>query len=201
MLRRVFVDEMNRGGVQFVDRALAMRTTAAKVHRAGGDAKLIEMDALLAHADILLEVLMIEDKSTPAGYGFDVRAKDLKRAVEITSVYSRALPPVPEQRPGGWTAGKDGYEFRKPPAPPPPTAPEIGGALARDVMFTLGSMLEDSLRSASAEVSSYKKSAKTTARRPQAPAQSPQPGEQPVGSRRVFGSLEAKLAVSGSGTA
>jgi hypothetical protein len=149
MLQRVFVDEMNRGGVQFVDRALAIRLTAASLHRAGGDSKLIETDALLAHADLLIEVLMIEDKDAPCGYGFDVRAKDLKRGVEITSVYSRAMPPPVPDQPGRWVAGAGDYVFKtSAPVAGSPNAAQVGSALARDVMFTLGSTFEAANRSA-----------------------------------------------------
>jgi hypothetical protein len=150
MLQRVFVDEMNRGGVQFVDRALAIRLTAATQHRTGGDPKLIETDALLARADLLIEVLMIEDKDAPCGYGFDVRAKDFKRGVEIASVYSRAMPPPAPVQPGNWVAGASDYVFKTPTAAAAsPNAAQVGSALARDVMFTLGSTFEAANKSAS----------------------------------------------------
>ena len=143
MLQRNFAAEMNRGGVQFVDRALAMRSTAAAQHRSGGDPRLIEADALLGRADMLLEILMIEDKDAPAAHGFDVRVKDLRRGTEVASVYSRAVPPAPRQGPGGWVAGGNGYEFKAAPASTTPAGPDqIGAALARDVMFVLGSALE-----------------------------------------------------------
>lgn len=143
MLQRNFAAEMNRGGVQFIDRALAMRSTAAAQHRGGGDPRLIEADALLGRADMLLEILMIADKDAPAAHGFDVRVKDLKRGTEVASVYSRAVPPAPRQGPGGWVAGSNGYEFKTAPAPAAQVGPDqIGAALARDVMFVLGSALE-----------------------------------------------------------
>ena len=147
MLQRVFENDLNRGGVQLVDRALVMRLTAAKEHRTGGDPRLVETDALLAFADLLIEVLMVEDQDAPTGYGFDVRAKDLKRGVTLASVYSRAIPPAPPGRPGSWVAGTADYVFAHPPPPPPPTPGQVGAALARDVMFTLGSAMEATKKS------------------------------------------------------
>lgn len=142
VLRRAFVSEMNREGVRFIDRALVMRTTAAAQHRTGGDPKLIETDALLKHGELLMEVLMVEDKDAAAGYGFDVSAKDLRGGHEVTSLYSRAIPTPKPQPPGAWVAGENGYEYRRPSAPTAPSPAEVGAALARDVMIALGGNLE-----------------------------------------------------------
>ena len=143
MLMRAFVQEMNRGGVHFVDRSLAIRRTAALQDAGQADPRSIETDALLAHADLMMEVLMVEDRDTPSGYAFDMRTRDLKRGVEIASVYSKAVPPPPPQRAGHWTAGDGDYVFAQPPAPPPPGVDQVGTALARDVMFALGSSMDD----------------------------------------------------------
>jgi hypothetical protein len=142
MLQRIFVDEMNRGGVLFVDRAVVIRMTAAANHRGGGDPRLIEADALMSFADLLMEVLMVDDQDAPSGYGFDVRVKDLKRGTELASVYSRAVPRSSPMKAGGWVAGANDYVFKAPAPPPTPNAGQVGAALARDVMFTVGSALE-----------------------------------------------------------
>lgn len=141
MLERAFVTAMGRGGVRFVDRALVMRTTAASQHRAGGDQQLIETDALLKHGDLVMEVLLVEDRDSPLGYGFDVRAKDMRQGIAVATLYSRAVPYRAPPGPGHWQAGAQGYEFRQPAPPAPPTIVEIGDALARDVMSELGSAL------------------------------------------------------------
>jgi len=137
MLERAFVGEMSRGGMRFVDRALVMRVTAASQHRAGGEQQLIETDAMLKFADVMLEVLLVEDRDAPAGYAFDVRAKDLRQGMSVASLYSRALPYARPMGQGAWRAGAEGYEFRQPPPPPPPTMADIGQALARDLMVEL----------------------------------------------------------------
>ena len=142
MLQRAFSEEMGRGGVRFVDRALVMRTTAATHHRAGGDPKLIETDALLAHGELMLEVLLVADDEAPLGAGFDVRAKALQGGGELLSIYTRAAPPLPPPAPGRWVAGASGYEFQQPAGPPPPTPGQVGVALAREVMRALGANLE-----------------------------------------------------------
>lgn len=141
MIERSFVSEMNRAGVRFVDRALAMRTTAAREHRAGGDQQLIETDALLKLADMMMEVLLVEDRNATVGYAFDVRVKNIKAGTDVATSYSEAVPAPHRTGQGSWRAGPNGYEFAPPPAPPPPTAPDVGRALARDVMYELGPAL------------------------------------------------------------
>ena len=137
LLERAFVSEMSRGGMRFVDRSVAMRTTAASQHRGGGDHQLIETDALLKHGDMLMEVVLVEDPEAPARYGFDVRVKDVRRGTTVASVYSRGVPVQPPQGSGAWVAGANGYEFKLPPAPPLPGPAQVGTTVARDVMQEL----------------------------------------------------------------
>lgn len=141
MVERAFVAEMNRAGVSFVDRALAMRATAATKHRAGGDQQLIETDAIYGFAELLMEVVWIEDKDAPAGYAFDVRTKNLKTGQEVGSLYSRGIGWRPPRGDGGWVAGKDGFEYRPAPAVAAPGLGEVGTAVSHDVMRTLASVL------------------------------------------------------------
>jgi hypothetical protein len=133
---------MNRGGVFFVDRAVVMRTTAATLHRAGGDPRLIETDALMKSGDLLLEILLVEDRDAPAGYGFDVQAKSLKDGLSLVSMYTQAFPPAPPQQEGRWTGTENGYEYKNPTAPRAPSPPQVGAALARDVMTSLEARLQ-----------------------------------------------------------
>jgi hypothetical protein len=141
MIEKAFAHTMSNAGMIFVDRALVMRTTAAMHHRGGGDQRLIETDALLKHGDLLLEVLLIEDKDAPAGYAFDVKAKSMKSGVVIASMYTQGIPIQDPQREGRFVASDGGYDFKRPAGPPPPTPPQIGEALARDVMASLASSL------------------------------------------------------------
>ena len=141
MVERAFVAEMNRAGVSFVDRALAMRATAASKHRAGGDQHLIETDAIYGFADLVMEVVWIEDKDAPAGYAFDVKTKSLKTGQEVSSVYTRGIGWRPPRREGGWVAGKDGYEYQNAPPVAGPGLDDVGAAISHDVMRTLGGVL------------------------------------------------------------
>jgi len=136
-LEQTFVGEMRRGGVRFVDKALAVRMTAAKAHRNDSDPRRVETDALLAHADLLMEVVFVGDKDAPMGYAFDVRVKDVRGGTQIASTITRAIPPPPPLAAARWNAGENGYERRPPPAPPKPGVVDVGRMLAREVMTAL----------------------------------------------------------------
>lgn len=153
-LERAFMSEMARAGLSFVDRSVIMRTMAASHHRAGADPLLVEIDAMLKHADLLMEVLWIEDKDAPAGHGFDVRVKQLRTGTEVASLYSRGVPLRKPQGPGTWGAGAHEYEFRLPPPPPPPSPTDVGAAVARDVMESLGGALASAIVAAPAATQS-----------------------------------------------
>ncbi len=135
VLEGAFTTELNRADVVLVDRALTMRTTAAGWHRAGADPKLVEADALMSNADVLLEVLMIEDKKVPTGWGFNVRLKNIRQGTIVGSFYTTAQPP-PRVTPGGWVTTDQGFAYQQG-APLPPTISEVGVALAHKVMDRL----------------------------------------------------------------
>ena len=135
MLEQAFLSAMGRGGMRFIDRALVMRTTAATQHRGGGDPQLIETDALMKNGDMIMEVLLVDDKDAPLGYAFDIRLKDLHQGVAVSTLYSRAIPAPRAQPAGQWQAGTNGYEYR--PTVPQLKIADIGEALARDVMAGL----------------------------------------------------------------
>lgn len=137
MIESAFQSALQRAGVQFIDRALAMRTTAATVHRAGADQQLIETDALLRLADLMMEVLLVPDPQAAVGYAFDVRVRDVQRGAGIANIYSLAIPPSNPQPPANWRAGPQGYELVSGAAPASPTALDIGQALAAEVMTGL----------------------------------------------------------------
>jgi hypothetical protein len=135
VLQNAFLGEMNRAGVAFVDRALAMRTTTAKHHRGGGDRQIIEMDALLDKADWIIEVVWLKDSKAPSGYGFDLRIKDLRSGQHLGALYTRAAPRA-EPKQGRWVPGANGYEWHVPAAEPPSVA-RVGTTLAHETMGLL----------------------------------------------------------------
>lgn len=142
LLAQAFTAEFSRAGVNFVDRSLIIRSTAARTHRTGGDPQLIESDALSRHADLLLEVIQVPDPNAPLGYAFDIRVKSLKRAMQTASVYSLGLAPQ-ETRPAQWVATAQGYELQQagqqPAADSSPA--EVGRIVAHDAMLGLSQAL------------------------------------------------------------
>jgi hypothetical protein len=135
LLLNAFSGEFARGGLQFVDRDLAIRATAASRHRDGGDPQLIETDAITGFADLLMEVLLVPDPEAPLAYGFDVRLKNLRTGQQVLSVYSQGRPGASPAQ-GRWEATSNGFEYRVPEAAAP-SVQEIGSALAHDVMTVL----------------------------------------------------------------
>lgn len=97
-LENAFMKSMREGGVQFIDRAAIMRTTAANA--GGGDSRTVESKALMGKADLMLEVLLTRDQEAPIGWGFRGILRDIDSGRLLASFYSRAMPdlaPVPAQ--------------------------------------------------------------------------------------------------------
>lgn len=141
LLTQAFAAEFSRAGVNFVDRSLIIRSTAAHAHRSGGDPQLIESDALARHADLLLEVIQVPDPDAPLGYAFDIRVKSLKRAMQTASVYSLGQAPQ-ETLPAEWIATARGYELQQVGQQPAADSPaEVGRIVAHDAMLGLAQAL------------------------------------------------------------
>lgn len=138
VLERTFGAEMRRGGVSFVDRALAIRTTAAEKHRGGGDSRLMETDALVGKAELLMQVVMIPDASAPLGWAFDVTVRDIAAGQEVASIYTPAMP-AGLVAPARWVATDRGFQKRQ--ERREPTVEDIAVALAHEVMQSLGASL------------------------------------------------------------
>ena len=98
-LENAFMKSMRDGGVQFIDRAAIMRTTAANAG-GGGDSRTIETQALMGKAELMLEVLLTRDQEALLGWGFRGMLRDIDSGRMLASFYSRAMPvlaPVPAQ--------------------------------------------------------------------------------------------------------
>jgi hypothetical protein len=139
MLERAFAADMRRGGVSFVDRALAVRKAAADKHRGGGDSRLIETDAVTGLADWILQVVMVPDADTVLGWAFDVTLRDVKSGVELASVYTQAHP-MGLQGPPAWVATPRGFEQHVPKRAP--TIDDVARALSNDVMDRVAASLD-----------------------------------------------------------
>jgi len=130
--------EFTRGlldaGVRLIDRATILRLAAAhKQKPADLDRQQLEMQALLGHAEVFLEVLLSPDDSAPLGIGFRTDLKTVQGGQLLGSAYLTAMPELPPRGRGEYVARPGGYELV--PAPPPRiTVQAIGHTLALQTM-------------------------------------------------------------------
>jgi hypothetical protein len=138
-LESAFREQLQSAGVRLMNRAASIRLTQADKDRERIDPKLIEADAVLAKADLLLEVVMVPDQSTPLGAGFKVTMTDIKSGAEVLSIYTAARPELP-QMPSYYVVTDSGFEKRQPQVHA--TVVDVGIALARQVMRSLGPRID-----------------------------------------------------------
>jgi hypothetical protein len=138
-LETAFRDQLQSAGVRLMNRSASIRLTQAAKDRERIDPKLIEADAVLAKADLLLEVVMVPDQSTPLGAGFKVTMTDIKSGAEVFSIYTAARPELP-QMPSYYVVTDSGFEKRQPYVQA--TVVDVGIALARQVMRSLGPRID-----------------------------------------------------------
>lgn len=134
-LDSAFRNQLIAANVRLLDRASTIRFMQAQHDRAAVDPKLIEADAVLGRADILLQVLLVRDESSPLGTGFKVSAIRVMDGEEIASLYTIAVSTLPGL-PGHYVATDSGFRWQQPPLPIP-DASEIGTTLADYVMKNL----------------------------------------------------------------
>ena len=134
-LELAFRQSLQNAGVRLLSRAASIRLTQAASDRHGVDPKLIEADAAIGKADLLLEILMVPDAGAPLGAGFTATLTDLKTAEEISSIYTQAQPDL-VRYPSHYVVTATGFEKRQ--IQPKATAADIGVALAHAVMRTAG---------------------------------------------------------------
>jgi hypothetical protein len=137
-LETAFREHLQSAGVRLMNRSASIRLTQADKDRERVDPKLIEADAVLAKADLLLEVVMVPDQSTPLGAGFKITMTDIKSGAEVFSIYTAARPEIP-QLPSRYVVTDSGFEKRQPHIQV--TASDVGVALARAVMRSAGPRL------------------------------------------------------------
>lgn len=137
--------EFTRGlldaGVRLIDRATMLRLAAAhRQNPADLDRQQLEMQALLGHAEVFLEVLLSPDDSAPLGIGFRTDLKTVQGGQLLGSAYLTAMPELPPRGRGQYVARPGGYELV--PAPPPVvTVQAIGHTLALQTMQELARRL------------------------------------------------------------
>jgi hypothetical protein len=99
---------------------------------------LIEADAVLGKSDVLLEVVMLFDERAPLGAGFKVTATDVKTGASLVTFYTPAMPHLAPPA-SYYEATSSEFERRQPQIAL--SVPNIGAALARDLMQALGPRL------------------------------------------------------------
>ncbi len=139
VLESAFRQRLHDSGVRFIDRAVGVRFEAAENDREGVDPKLIESDAIRGKADILLEIVMVRDLSSPLGRGFRVKATSVATAEEMSFLYTLAQPLAP-LRTGRYVGTEDGFKWQGPP-PWVPSVDQVGRTLAQEVMGALAPSL------------------------------------------------------------
>jgi hypothetical protein len=137
-LETAFREHLQSAGVRLMNRSASIRLTQAEKDRERIDPKLIETDAVLAKADLLLEVVMVPDQGTPLGAGFKVTMTDIKSGAEVFSIYTEGRPELP-QLPSHYVVTDSGFEKRQPHIQV--TIFDVGVALARAVMRSAGPRL------------------------------------------------------------
>lgn len=132
-----FVQTLTRHGVRLVDRAAILRIEHARARKgkagaqpAPADTRLNEIDALSAHADLLLEIIVLEAGGSPDEVEFKLIAKDTRSGAMPFSLTTRAQAPGSPAK-GGFVAGEAGF-VREP--VPPRSMQDAGRQLAVDTM-------------------------------------------------------------------
>lgn len=127
-----FFQTLEAGSAVVIDRSLAMRR-AGHASGAGERANIqaVEMDALSANADILVEVLMAPDSRAPDGISFRLTARDLRSGRMIGNFITAGRPPV---GPLPLVAGPGGFVRATAPDPGPA---EVASQLAIELMDSL----------------------------------------------------------------
>jgi len=116
-LEVAFRQTLETAGVHLVSRATGMRMTQVDQDRTGVDPKLIEADAVAHHADLLLEIVMVQDAAAPLGAGFKISVTDVHSATEIITDYSEARV-RPQPLPSRYVVTDTGFERRTASRPP-----------------------------------------------------------------------------------
>jgi len=106
-----FDGQLQRAGINLVDRNTAMRRVAAETG-ASRDKQTVEMEGIAKHADLMMTVLQTPDPSAPLGVLFRISVVDLETGIVRTSLTSDGSGPRPG--PGRFVAGANGFEREAP---------------------------------------------------------------------------------------
>lgn len=134
-------------GTRLVDRAAILRLARNDMpHRlqrdASPDVQALEMEALKDYADLLLEILLVPDRTVPTGYAFHVLVKRILTGQIMVSHFSRAAMDT-EGKPakGELVPGPGGF-YRKPAEPDKMDPAALGHRLALETMQAVSRLPE-----------------------------------------------------------
>jgi|GEM_PF-6786012 len=88
-----FTNAMLDASTRMIDRTAIVRTTAAASPQRAGNAQNIETAALLGKAELLMEIVMLEDPRSPTRKSFRVATKDVASGEIVATLVTRAIPP------------------------------------------------------------------------------------------------------------
>jgi hypothetical protein len=140
-LESAFKQTLLATGTRLVDRNASVRATHAQGTRSERNAQLVEADAILSKADLLVEVEFVPDAAAPLAQGFKVSVKAFDSGAELASFYTAASPAL-RRLPGRYVATEQGFAWVDPPAPAP-SALTVGTELAQELMRQLLPVLEN----------------------------------------------------------
>ncbi|HEY5849587.1 MAG TPA: hypothetical protein VIT62_02295 [Lysobacter sp.] len=123
-----FMEQLRQGGVRFIDRTLATRLAGKSVQGDRPNVHAIETQALIGHADYLMEVTSVADAQVQSGRRYHVSLRAVANG-EILVDFDTAAD-VADAGPLPYVAaGAGGFERAEPPAP---TSADTARVLARE---------------------------------------------------------------------
>lgn len=130
-LESSFVSGLVSSGAILVDRKTIVRKTGRRATGLTPNQQSIEMEALLGHADILIEVLQTSDDAAPLDTSFRVTMKRIVTGRILGQFVTSARPMVGR---GRFVAGPNGYERA---APPPPSVETVARQLVQETLSAM----------------------------------------------------------------
>lgn len=133
-LQSEFMAQLRQGGVRFIDRTLATRLAGMTVEGERPNVHAIETQALVGHADYLMEVTSRADAEAPSGRRYHVALRDVASGETVVAFDTDA--DTGEAAPQGWVAGANGFERGAP-------APATDADTARELALQTGRRMAD----------------------------------------------------------
>ncbi len=136
-IEAAFSGMLNSAGANLVDRTSIMRTTGyAKGAGATSNIQRVETAAILGKADIVLEVVQLDDPRKPDGVSYRVIGRNVRSGKTLVTLSTGARPPAQRM---GYVAGPSGGFVRA--TAPEPGPSDIGRQLAIETMGALSARM------------------------------------------------------------